>query len=73
MNHRAEGVLVGRCSIQLHIRGSSGGETEQHKPGSHTATEEAKIAQLHLTIATAMSNAVIFVYTHVLKWLHVRD
>ena len=28
MDHRAEGVLVGRYSIQLHIKGSSGVETD---------------------------------------------
>ena len=28
MNHSAEEVLVGRYFIQLHIRGSSGGETD---------------------------------------------
>ena len=54
MGHRVEGVLVGRYSIQLHTRGSSGGETDYHKPGSHTATEDAKIAQLLLIIASAM-------------------
>jgi hypothetical protein len=37
-----EGVLIGRYSIQLHMRGSLGGETDQHKPGSLIATEEAK-------------------------------
>ena len=71
MNHRAEGVLVGRYSIQLHIRGSSGGETDLHKPGYPTATEEAEIAQLHLIIASAMVKRSCFcIYTYVLKWLN---
>ena len=64
MNHSAEEVLVGRYFIQLHTRGSSGGETDKHNPGSHTATGDAKIAQLLLIIASAMVKRSYFcIYT----------
>lgn len=65
MNHSAEEVLVGRYFIQLYTRGSSGGETDYHKPGSHTATGDAKIAQLLLIIASAMVKRSCFcIYPH---------
>ena len=67
MNQRAEGVLVGGYSIKLHTRGSSGVETDLHKPGYHTATEETEIAQLHLIIASAVVKRSCFVYTSMSK------
>lgn len=68
MDHRAEGASVGKRSIQFHAGGSSGGETDQHKPGSHTATGETEIAQLHLiTASAAVKRSYFFVYAQVLE------
>lgn len=65
----SRGGSVSRKTLYpTHAGGSSGGETNQHKPGSHTATGETEIAQLHLiTASAAVKRSYFFVYAQVLE------